>query len=57
MAAGSARVAGVEAQALSALLNLGYRRADAERSVSAAHSAGEGELEAVIRGALKRLSS
>lgn len=52
-----AQVTGVEAEAVSALVNLGYRRADAERAVKAAHSAGEPDLERVIREALKRLSA
>jgi Holliday junction DNA helicase RuvA len=52
-----ARVTGVEAEAVSALLNLGYRRADAERAVKAAQAGGVADLERVIREALKRLSA
>jgi Holliday junction DNA helicase RuvA len=48
---------GVEAEAVSALLNLGYRRADAERAVKAAASSGTSDLERVIREALRRLSA
>jgi len=47
---------GLEAEAVSALVNLGYRRPDAERAVKAAHGAGEQGLESIIRNALKRLS-
>ncbi len=43
-------------EAVSALVNLGYRRPDAERAVKSAQSAGAGILEDVIRDALKRLS-
>lgn len=52
-----ARATGVEAEAVSALVNLGYRRPDAERAVKAAQAAGEAELESVIRDALRRLST
>ena len=51
-----ARPTGIEAEAISALLNLGYRRADAERAVKAAAATGS-DLEHVIRDALKRLSA
>jgi Holliday junction DNA helicase RuvA len=51
------RAVGLEAEAASALLNLGYRRPDAERAVKAAHGAGASDLESVIRDALKRLSA
>lgn len=47
---------GVEAEAISALVNLGYRRPDAERAVKAA-AAESSDLERVIRDALRRLSS
>jgi len=47
---------GLEAEAVSALVNLGYRRPEAERAVKAAHGAGEQGLESIIRDALKRLS-
>jgi holliday junction DNA helicase RuvA len=55
-APGAPRADGLEAQAVSALVNLGYRRPEAERAVQAAHGAGEADLETVIRAALKRLS-
>ena len=48
---------GFEGEAVSALLNLGYRRNDAERAVKAACAAGANDLEAVIRTALKRVSA
>jgi Holliday junction DNA helicase RuvA len=54
--AGPGRGDGMEAQAVSALVNLGYRRPEAERAVKAAHGAGADGLEAIIRDALKRLS-
>jgi len=50
-------VSGLEAEAISALVNLGYRRNEAERAVKAAVAAGAGEIEAVIRTALKRVSA
>ena len=53
----AARVTGVEPEAVSALVNLGYRRPDAERAVKAAAAEGSGDLERVIRDALKRLSA
>jgi len=37
-------------------VNLGYRRAEAERAAKAAHDAGGESLEGIIRDALKRLS-
>lgn len=46
----------IEAEAVSALVNLGYRRGDAERAAKAMASAGASDLEEVIRGALKKLS-
>jgi len=57
-AAGQGRAGGdgLEAEAVSALVNLGYRRPEAERAVKAAHGAGEQGLESIIRDALKRLS-
>ena len=51
------RASGVEAEAVSALVNLGYRHNEAERAVKVACAAGAHEIEAVIRGALKRLSA
>lgn len=53
---GRAGADGLEAEAVSALVNLGYRRPEAERAVKAAHGAGEQGLESIIRNALKRLS-
>lgn len=50
------QVAGVEAEAVSALVNLGYRRNEAEHAVKVACAAGAHEIEAVIRTALKRVS-
>jgi len=52
----SRRVSGLEAEAVSALVNLGYRQNEAERAVKAARAAGAGDLEAVIRTALKRVT-
>ena len=43
-------------EAISALVNLGYRRNEAERAVKSARSEGAEEIETLIRGALKRLS-
>jgi len=54
---GSPRADGLDAEAVSALVNLGYRRPEAERAVKAARTAGDADLESVIRGALKRLSA
>ena len=56
-AGGEPPVSGLEAEAVSALVNLGYRRNEAERAVKAAGAAGAGELEAVIRTALNRVSA
>ena len=50
------RAVGLEAEAVSALVNLGYRPAEAERAVKAACAAGASDLEGVIRTALKRVS-
>jgi len=47
------RATGVEAEAVSALVNLGYRRNEADRAVKAAYAAGAADLESVIRSALK----
>lgn len=52
-----ARAVGMQAEAASALVNLGYRRPDAERAVKAAEAGGAGDLESLIREALRRLSS
>jgi holliday junction DNA helicase RuvA len=49
------RATGLEAEAVSALVNLGYRQSEAERAVKAACAAGASDLEAVIRTALKRV--
>ena len=55
-AADGARPAtGLEAEAVSALVNLGYRRNEAERAVKVACAAGANDLERVIRDALKRV--
>ena len=54
---GPPRAEGLDAEAVSALVNLGYRHPEAERAVRAARTAGEQDLESVIRGALKRLSA
>jgi holliday junction DNA helicase RuvA len=53
---GGQAVSGMEAEAISALINLGYRRAEAERAVKAACAAGATDIEAVIRSALKRVA-
>jgi Holliday junction DNA helicase RuvA len=54
---GGQRVTGVEAEAVSALLNLGYRRSEAERAVKAAFAGGATDIESVIRSALKRVGA
>jgi Holliday junction DNA helicase RuvA len=51
------RATGTEAEAVSALVNLGYRRAEAERAVKAVCAAGATDIEAIIRSALKRVSA
>lgn len=48
---------GVNGEAVSALVNLGYRQTEAERAVKAACAAGATDIEAVIRSALKRLGA
>jgi len=48
---------GLESEAVSALVNLGYRRAEAERAVKAACAAGADDLESAIRTALKRVGT
>ena len=47
---------GVRGDALSALVNLGYRRADAERAVRQVLGNGAAELETVLKQALRLLS-
>jgi Holliday junction resolvasome RuvABC DNA-binding subunit len=42
---------------LSALVNLGYRQADAEKAVRWAREQGSDDLAGMIRQALRRLSS
>ncbi|MBI3782201.1 MAG: Holliday junction branch migration protein RuvA [Deltaproteobacteria bacterium] len=49
-------VPGLESEAVSALVNLGYRQAEAERAVKAARAAGAADIAAVIRDALKRVA-
>jgi len=51
------RPSGVETEAVSALLNLGYRRNEAERAVKAAFAAGATDIESVIRSSLKRVGA
>ncbi|MFI5002781.1 MAG: Holliday junction branch migration protein RuvA, partial [Reyranellales bacterium] len=51
------RATGLEAEAVSALVNLGYRRNEAEHAVKAACAAGASDIEAVIRTALKRVAA
>lgn len=46
-----------DSEAMSALVNFGYKRADAERVVRDVVAAGATELEAILRAALKKLSS
>jgi Holliday junction DNA helicase RuvA len=48
---------GLESEAVSALVNLGYRQNEAERAVKAARAAGANDIEAVIRTALKRVGA
>jgi Holliday junction DNA helicase RuvA len=55
-AAASADSQASDAEAVSALVNLGYRAPDAERAVRAALAAGARELADVIRKALQKLS-
>ncbi len=47
---------GIRGDALSALVNLGYRRADAERAVRQVLNQGASELETVLKEALRLLS-
>lgn len=46
----------IRRDALSALINLGYRRSEAERAIGEAAGKGAAELEAVLRLALRRLT-
>lgn len=55
-AAATPRAASAQAEALSALANLGYAPVDAARAVAEAADAGAGETGAMIRGALQRLA-
>jgi Holliday junction DNA helicase RuvA len=48
--------AAADAEAVSALVNLGYRQVEAERAVRAVSTAGAGDLATVIRRALQKLS-
>jgi len=57
VAADGRAASGLEAEAISALVNLGYRRNEAERAVQVACAAGAHDLEAVIRTALKRVTA
>jgi Holliday junction DNA helicase RuvA len=54
---GERSAGGVEGEAVSALVNLGYRHTEAERAVKAVWASGAADIETVIRGALKRLSA
>ena len=51
------QASGLESEAVSALVNLGYRQNEAERAVQAARAAGANDIEAVIRTALKRVGA
>ena len=51
------RRGGDGAEAVSALVNLGYKQGEAERAVAGAEKAGVSPLEDVIREALRRLAS
>ncbi|MFN8642063.1 MAG: Holliday junction branch migration protein RuvA [Candidatus Binatia bacterium] len=55
-AASATAAAAGDAEAVSALVNLGYRAADAERAVRAVTAGGAQELADVIRKALQKLS-
>lgn len=55
-AAAAGGAAPADGEAVSALVNLGYRQAEAERAVRAAAASGARELADVIRGALQKLS-
>jgi len=47
----------METEAISALVNLGYRRSEAERAVKGALADGAANIETVIRSALKRVGA
>ena len=51
------RAGGDAAEAVSALVNLGYKQQEAERAVARAEQAGAGALAELIREALRRLAS
>ncbi len=51
------RATGVEAEAVSALVNLGYKRPQAERAVKQASANGAPDIETIIRNALQRVSA
>jgi holliday junction DNA helicase RuvA len=51
------RAVGVAAEAVSALVNLGYKQHEAERAVAAAEQAGTRALADLIREALRRLAT
>lgn len=51
------RVVGDAAEAVSALVNLGYKQQEAERAVAAAEQAGTSALADLIREALRRLAT
>lgn len=55
--AGGTLATGTDTEAVSALVNLGYKRGDAERAVQAATSGGATDLETIIRTALKRVAA
>jgi holliday junction DNA helicase RuvA len=56
LAAAPAPVQGPESEAVSALVNLGYRPAEAASAVQAARAGGAADLAALIRGGLKELA-
>lgn len=56
IAAEAAPPQGPEVEAVSALVNLGYRAAEAQHAVRAARAAGAADLAALIRGGLKELA-
>ncbi len=47
---------GVDSEAVSALVNLGYKQLEAERAVKAARTAGATDIQSIIRDALRRIS-
>ncbi len=51
------RIGGDGAEAISALVNLGYKQVEAERAVKSAEAAGSVPLPELIRDALRRLAS